>query len=140
MYAELTDELLTGNKTIDGQHRELIDKINDLLKSCEHGTEKTAAIRTLDYLSDYTDFHFKAEETLQEEKAYPGIDKHKAQHRDFEKSIQELYTMLQEEEGPTPAFVTAVQTNVVNWLYKHIQGFDRSVAEYIFMKENNERL
>lgn len=140
MYAEFTDELVTGNKTIDSQHRELIGKINDLQRSCETGKEKTTAIRTLDYLSDYTNFHFRAEEKLQEEKGYPGIEAHKAQHRDFENAIQDLYDMLQEEEGPTQAFVDAVDKNVVNWLYKHIQGFDRSVAEYIFMNTNNERL
>lgn len=48
--------------------------------------------------------------------------------------------MLVEEEGPSPAFVAKVQENVINWLYTHIQGFDRSVAEYKFMRENNERL
>ena len=140
MYAEFTDDLITGNETIDGQHQELIAKINDLLRSCEKGTEKTAAIRTLDYLADYTDFHFKEEEGLQEKVGYPGIDAHKKQHEDFKKTVQELNDMLTEEEGPSPAFVAAVEKNVVDWLYKHIQGFDRSVAEYIFMNTNNERL
>ena len=41
MYAELTDNLLTGNKMIDGQHKELIDKINDLLKACENESPTT---------------------------------------------------------------------------------------------------
>lgn len=140
MYAELTDDLLTGNKTIDTQHKELIDKINDLLKSCETGKEKATSIRTLDFLSGYTDFHFKAEESLQENASYPGIEKHKEQHRAFEQSIKELYNMLQEEEGPSPAFVKAVETNVVEWLYTHIQGFDRSVAEYINLNSNGELL
>ena len=35
MYAEFTDDLITGNEMIDSQHKELISKINDLLKSCE---------------------------------------------------------------------------------------------------------
>ena len=35
MYAEFTDDLVTGNEMIDTQHKELICKINDLLKSCE---------------------------------------------------------------------------------------------------------
>ena len=58
MHAELSDNLLTGNSMIDSQHKELIDKINELVNSFEHGKEKTEAIRTLDYLADYTDFHF----------------------------------------------------------------------------------
>lgn len=140
MYAELSNELLTGNKTIDSQHQELIDKINDLIKSCETSKEQTTALRTLDYLSDYTNFHFKAEEELQKKAEYPGMKKHLEQHRAFKKSIQELYEMLQEEEGPSPRFAEAVEKNVVEWLYTHIQGFDRSVAEYINMTTNAERL
>ena len=35
MYAEFDDTLVTGNEMIDSQHRELIGKINDLLRSCE---------------------------------------------------------------------------------------------------------
>ena len=30
MYAEFTDDLITGNEMIDSQHRELISRINDL--------------------------------------------------------------------------------------------------------------
>ncbi len=38
--------------------------------------------------------------------------------------------MLEEEEGPTEAFVAQVQKNVVDWLFDHIKVFDRAVAEY----------
>ena len=48
--------------------------------------------------------------------------------------------MLMEEEGPSDAFVNAVQEKVRDWLYYHIQTFDRSVAEYKFMRANAERI
>ena len=48
--------------------------------------------------------------------------------------------MLEEEEGPSAAFVEQVNKNVIEWLYKHIKGFDRSVAEYKFMNTSSERL
>ena len=140
MYAEFTENLATGNEMIDSQHKELIQKINDLLDSCEKSSDKVVAIKTLDFLSDYTEYHFNAEEQLQKDIEYPGYDKHKAQHEEFKKTVEELHEMLVEEEGPSPAFVAKVQENVINWLYTHIQGFDRSVAEYKFMHENNERL
>ena len=126
MYAEFTENLVTGNEMIDSQHKELISKINALLESCEKNTDKVVAIKTLDFLSDYTEYHFNAEEQLQKDINYPGYE--------------ELHEMLVEEEGPSPAFVEKVQEKVVEWLYTHIQGFDRSVAEYKFMRENNERL
>lgn len=140
MRAEFDETLVTGNEMIDSQHKELIDKINNLLDSCEDGNDKLAAVKTLDYLAEYTDFHFTAEEKLQEEVEYPGIKEHKVEHDKLRKVVDELHEMLVEEEGPTPAFVEQVNQNVIDWLYRHIKGFDRSVAEYIFMRGNSENL
>ena len=140
IYAELSENLLTGNEMIDSQHKELIDKINAVLKSCEQSNDKVVAVNTLDFLEEYTNYHFSAEEQLQREIDYPGFVKHKAQHDAFKQTIADLQDMLQEEEGPSPAFVAKVQEKVVEWLYVHIEGFDRSVAEYKNMRDNNERL
>lgn len=140
MRAEFSENLITGNELIDSQHQELIDRINKLLDSCEEANAKVVAVKTLDYLEDYTNFHFNAEENLQKEIEYPGFDKHKAQHEFFKQTISELQEMLREEEGPSDAFVKSVEKNVIQWFYTHIEGFDRSVAEYKFMRENNGRL
>lgn len=140
MYAEFSDVLVTGNELIDAQHKELIGKINDLVKICETKAGFREAIKMLEYLADYTNFHFSAEEKLQEEIAYPGFEQHKKQHKDFIQTIQELHEMLEENEGPTPEFVESVNRNVTEWLYKHIQGFDRSVAEYKNMRNNSEMI
>ncbi len=90
--------------------------------------------------ADYTEFHFGAEEKLQEEVSYPGLEEHRKQHAAFVKAVGELHEMLEEEEGPTDAFVEAVNRNVIDWLYKHIKGFDCSVASYINMDSHAERL
>ena len=140
MRAEFDETLVTGNDMIDGQHKELISRINQLLESCEDGQGKIKAVKMLDYLMEYTDFHFSAEEKLQEEISYPGIQEHKAKHEEFKQAVKELQEMLEEEEGPTEAFVAQVQKNVVDWLFNHIKGSDRSVAEYKYMASNAERL
>ncbi|WP_195610231.1 bacteriohemerythrin [Mediterraneibacter glycyrrhizinilyticus] len=140
MRAEFDETLVIGNEMIDGQHKELIDKINKLLDSCEVGNDKLTAIKTLDYLADYTDFHFGEEEKLQESISYPGIKQHKKEHEKLRRVVEELHEMLEEQEGPTEAFVAQVQENVINWLYNHIKGFDRSVAEYKNMRGNSEIL
>ena len=140
MYAVFDETLVTGNEMIDAQHKELIGKIADLEEACETHRDKATAVKLLNYLADYTDFHFAAEEKLQEEIQYPGIQEHKAKHAEFKQAVKELQEMLEEEEGPTEAFVAQVQKNVVDWLYDHIKGFDRSVAEYKFMVSNTDRL
>ena len=65
------DNLVTGNETIDTQHKELIDRIQNFVTACQNGNSKVKAIKMLDYLDEYTDFHFKEEEKLQEKSGYP---------------------------------------------------------------------
>ena len=45
--------------------------------------------------------------------------------------MSELHEMLIEEEGPSDAFVNAVQKNVKDWMFEHIKQVDRAVAAYI---------
>ena len=131
MSIVLEKNLLTGNELIDSEHQELIDRINKLVENCENGKEKTTAVKTLDFLMDYTEFHFRDEEKLQEEAGYPEIENHKQQHAAFEKAVAELKEMLDEEEGPTEAFVAAVNKNITEWFLNHIQVWDKKVAEYV---------
>lgn len=140
MYAEFDESLVTGNEMIDSQHKELIAKINSLVESCEKDGGKVTAIKMLDYLAEYTEFHFNAEEKLQEEIEYPGIEEHKKQHQELYRVVDELHEMLEEQEGPTEEFVEQVNRNVIQWLYKHIKGFDRSVAEYKNLRKSSELL
>ena len=140
MYAEFSDNLVTGNEMIDSQHKELIEKINGLERSCETNAELSVAVKMLNYLADYTDFHFSEEEKLQEEIEYPGIKEHKEKHKEFVEAIDDLHEMLEEEEGPSDAFVAQVNKRVVDWLFGHIKTFDRSVAEYKNMRKNSEMI
>ena len=140
MIIEFDDTLVTNNELIDTQHKELISRIKQFVDSCGENGDKIKAIKMLDYLSEYTDFHFSAEEKLQEEVAYPGLNEHRQKHEEFKKSLKELEEFLEESEGPTDAFVEKIQETVVNWLFNHIKAFDRSVSEYIYMVDNPQRL
>ncbi len=131
MKLEFDKSLVTGNDMIDEQHKELIGKIDKLLACCEEGGEKVQAIKMLDYLAEYTEYHFGEEEKLQEQVSYPAIKEHKAQHEQFKKAVEELHEMLMEEEGPTDAFVAAVKKNVVDWLFNHIKNLDQALAAYV---------
>ena len=140
MNITFDDNLITGNKTIDSQHQELIDRIRQFVAACESGDSKIKAIKMLDYLDEYTNFHFHEEEELQKKVSYPEISSHHAKHEEFKTSIQELYDYLNENEGPDDQFIEQVKRNVVDWLFQHIKTFDRSVAEYIHLHDNSERL
>ena len=141
MRAYFDETLFTGNTTIDEQHKELIDRINKLMILCENEKPaKKEAIKMLEYLADYTEYHFAEEEKLQEEIEYPGREEHKKKHDELRRTVEVLHEMLEEQEGPTDAFVEAVNKNVINWLYGHIKGFDCSVATYINMNGQEDLL
>lgn len=135
MYAVFNENLHTGSELIDGQHKEIIEKINKLVAACENGSCQLESIKMLDYLADYTEYHFQEEEALQKEVGYPGLEEHKKRHDEFRVAVKELHEMLEEEEGPSPRFVKAVQDNVIDWFYRHIRGFDSSVAAYLRLRE-----
>ena len=52
MNITFDDNLITGNKTIDSQHQELIDRIRQFVAACESGDSKIKAIKMLDYLQE----------------------------------------------------------------------------------------
>lgn len=131
MSIVLEKDLLTGNELIDSEHQELISRINKLVESCESGKEKMTAVKTLDFLMDYVEVHFTDEEKLQEESGYPEIENHRRQHAAFEQAVKELKEMLDEEEGPTDAFVVAVNKNITQWFLNHIQVWDKKVADHV---------
>lgn len=125
------EKLVTGNELIDTQHQELIARVNKLTDSLETGKDKLVAVQTLGFLMDYTELHFSAEEKLQQEAGYPEYEVHKELHEQFKKAVRELEEMLEEEEGPSEAFVAAVNKNVVEWLTNHIQVCDKKIADFV---------
>ena len=131
MLIKFDEGLVTGYDMIDEQHKELIDRIAAFVAACEAGDSKVKAIKMLDYLDEYTNFHFSAEEKLQEEVNQPQLEAHKAKHAEFISTVKELFEFLEESEAPTDAFVEQVKVNVVDWLFSHIKTFDRAVAEYV---------
>lgn len=139
MYIEFDDSLITGNETIDSQHKELIEHIQKFVNSCEDNTSIDKADQMLNYLIDYIVFHFTAEEKLQEEVSYPGLKEHREKHEEFKKTLAELSGKLK-AEGSSEDLGEEIKVHVVDWLFNHIKVFDRSVAEFINMYEHPERL
>ena len=92
------DNLITGNKTIDEQHNELIDRIQQFVSACESEDARVKAIKMLDYLDEYTEFHFKEEEKLQKDVDYPGLEEHIKKHEEFRHTVKQLYDYLDESK------------------------------------------
>jgi hemerythrin len=122
--------LETGNGMIDSQHKQLIKAIDDLMSACAQGKGREQIAATLKFLADYTDKHFGDEERLQQSTGYPDYAYHKKLHEGFKKTVADLGARLT-KEGPTIALTGQINTNMGDWLIRHIKKEDVKVAMHV---------
>ncbi len=129
-----TPDLTVDAGLIDEQHKQMIERMNELDRAVRHTRGVPKIIKTLDFLIEYTDFHFGTEEKNMAELGYPQLEYHKAQHAEFVTTLKNL-EMDFEEEGATEALAEAINTFMFNWLVKHIKTVDVQFGK--FLKEND---
>ena len=130
MAYQFTPDLETGNSTIDAQHKQLIQAINNLLNACASGKGRAELEQTTKFLSDYTAKHFADEEKLQQQNHYPDCTNHKKYHEGFKVVVANLVKKLN-TEGATVPLVGEVNSAIAGWLITHIKREDTKVAEHI---------
>jgi hemerythrin len=125
-----SDDLSVGIDLIDEQHQMLIQRLNDVSAAVEahHGVEKIA--KTLDFLVDYTNFHFSTEEKHMTANQYPGLEDHQTGHQELITTLADLEQDFG-EEGATQALADSVNTFLWNWLIKHIKGVDVKFGAFL---------
>jgi hemerythrin len=124
------DSLSVGIDLIDDQHKMLIQKIKDLSDAVAASRGLERILHTLEFMIEYTEFHFSTEEKHMSELGYPGFDLHKKQHEEFKSTLDEM-VMEFEEEGATSQLSEWVNNYLINWLVKHIKSVDTKLSEFL---------
>jgi len=125
----LTKEMETGIVKIDDQHRELINRINELWAMGSQAHSKEEIKKTLDLLGEYVVQHFDDEEKLQIQCNYPRYEIHKQEHQGFIDEFQKLKKKFSEEEDISTLALELIRTITV-WVVKHIQHSDTDIGMY----------
>ena len=131
---EWDGSLAIGVKLIDDQHSMLIERLNDMTHAIESNQGPKEVARTLQFLIEYTDFHFKTEEKHMKETNFSGLKGQVNAHDEFKKTLANLEGDFT-EEGATESLAGAIDTLLVNWLKDHILGKDLEFGTYL--QENN---
>ena len=105
-------EYAIGVVEIDGQHQQLFQHVDRFLEGIDQGKGARELDVILNFLKEYVVRHFKAEEDLQKRFKYPHLEMHFAEHRSFEKQLQDLY----QHGRSTDEMVHLTRNILLQWL------------------------
>lgn len=127
-FAEWDRALETSNLMVDTQHRELFAAVNQLHDAILAHNDIEVLGGILYRLQRYTAVHFRDEEDLMAQVAYPDAARHHGLHLDLHHKTSDLagkYLSGEFTLGITLA------TFLRDWLTHHIGEEDRRLAEHI---------
>lgn len=130
MAALWKDEYKVGIEKIDEQHRQLFDKIEQLLEIAKSGDKRSnqqKCMEIIDFLVDYTVFHFNTEEALQRERKYVSYAQHVKIHTEFKNTVQ-AYKELLGKDFTAKTLKSFIGT-MLAWLVNHVCVCDRKILK-----------
>lgn len=120
------DNLFTGNDILDIQHKELINRISELLN--EISLSNTTSFRNIiDFLSNYVFEHFALEEKLMMQTGYPEFDNHLENHHYYVKYINRL----KKNNFISRELMSELRGELFVWFCDHIIDEDCKMAEHL---------
>jgi hemerythrin len=127
---EWTESLSVGVRLIDDQHKMWIQHLNDVQAAIEARKGPEQIVSALDFLLDYTHYHFETEEEQMAGSGYAGFEEHKARHDELKATLDDLVRDFQ-EEGATDGIAEAVNVLLGSWLVKHIAEVDVRLGAFL---------
>jgi hemerythrin len=118
-YLTWTDNLDTGIEVIDGQHKRIVEYINQLHDARLSQNRKVIG-KVIEDTVDYTLSHFGFEETLIEDAGYEFVRPHKKVHELFIKRVSEYQHRFNEGEN----VADELHGLLSRWLFSHILNDD----------------
>ena len=126
-YFTWEEKYRVGVKSIDLQHKKLIDLINNLYEAMSSGKGKEILSKTLEALVDYTKYHFEAEEALMTKYGYAEVLHHKQEHIQLTAKVIEMQKEFY--QGNT-AVTIELGAFLKEWLTSHILGTDKKYTKF----------
>ncbi len=123
---EWAQELETGIKEIDSQHRQFVNLINQLDDAIQTGN--TAGIsHVIEGVLNYTVTHFEFEEELMQKARFSSLKAHQQSHEFFMRKVAVLRGNFNAGENVSLLLLSMLK----GWLVSHIKGEDRDYIESV---------
>ena len=122
------DQYRVKSKTINAQHKQLFELINQSHEAMKSGQTKTVLSQVLDRLIRYTRTHFSDEEDALVEAGYPDFVAHVAEHRKLTEHVENLSKDVKESRA---GISIQVMDFLQHWLTNHIMRVDQKYVPYL---------
>ncbi|HOQ16768.1 MAG: hemerythrin family protein [Epulopiscium sp.] len=129
MAIKWTPDLSVGVDHIDEQHQVWFEKANELFEAGKQQRAKEYINQMIDFLDEYTKYHFSDEEKYMAEIGYPELDAQKKAHASFINDLAKLKKDYNEGGGNLLVIINANKM-IINWLTNHIKTMDKKIGEY----------
>lgn len=130
-FMEWESDFSVGIDAIDKQHHHLIDLINMLYDAMKAKKSNEMMGGLIKELIDYTRFHFKKEEDLFAEFAYPSAAEHIAEHGKF---IETVGKFNQDYLDKKIGVSVKILDFLMDWLKGHILLKDKAYGPFLSTK------
>lgn len=121
-FAVWKDEYSVGVKSLDDDHRKLLNLINKLQTAVHYQTGDIFEKEALDDVIAYTKYHFEREEKLMEDAGYSDLTAHKEVHQLM---ITKINGFVKDYEKQGHEVLEDVADYLKDWLINHINGTDQ---------------
>ena len=122
---------ILGIASIDRQHRELVDRVNELAEAVEHGHDFDQLRQRMEGIFDFTRQHFSHEEALMREHGFPGMEQHAAEHAEL---LSKAATLMQSLNPDKPIRVMLITAFLTDCVERHIQQEDVALVQHLLGK------
>ncbi len=126
-FMEWSPKFELGIPDIDKQHQRWLEILNNFYEKMDNN-EMTENLKILiGEVLEYTNYHFKEEETFMDSIHYPEIESHKKRHIDVINTIQEYQKKA--ETGKIIISMT-LTSELKNWFKEHILIEDKKYSDF----------
>jgi hemerythrin len=118
---EWKEDFSVGVASVDLEHRQMIDLINDLHDLVDENASEEEVSTMLGEIFAQISAHFALEEKFMRESRYPHLPEHKGDH---EKLLDELRDIMDRVEDDGAYDETALSAELSDWFTNHFRTHD----------------
>ena len=132
-HLEWDNALSTGEASLDGQHRYLVDTLNKLGDAINEGHGNEELARILGVLRFYSGWHFGREEDCMETYHCPAAEKNKKAHAIFIEKFDKFHKEFT-NSGGSNEMALKIHEEISDWIVNHILIVDGELYPCIHHK------